>query len=185
MNWEQKRKLMHYGTAVIPIIYFFTTKKEFLTIIGTALVALLLFDLARISNKRFSGFIEKLLPGFVKESEKQSLLGASWLFLGAFATAFLFPQTITIIALLYSSLGDASAALFGKAYGKHKLIGRRTIEGSLAFLGTCIIIAFLVQEFIGINTAARGAVAATLAELMPFVDDNFSVPLIAAAVMVI
>jgi dolichol kinase len=70
-------------------------------------------------------------------------------------------------------LADGAAAIVGKSFGRRRLIGKKTLEGTLAL----ICVAFVVSVwFVGWAVALIGAVIAGLVELMP-VDDNLSIPI--------
>ena len=69
----------------------------------------------------------------------------------------------------------------GKAWGRIKLIGDKSLEGSAACFIVCAVISvFWIDPVVGLT----GAFVATLAELLPLrIDDNLTVPLISGAVM--
>jgi dolichol kinase len=67
----------------------------------------------------------------------------------------------------------------GKSIGRRK-IGSKTLEGSAAcFLGSLAGGIFFVNPLLAII----GALAAALAELIPRVDDNLTIPILAGLVM--
>jgi dolichol kinase len=87
-------------------------------------------------------------------------------------------------------VGDPLAAIVGRAYGRTKLLHGRSLEGTLAFALSAALacfVAFVVfHPSLGVPLALGAAAAAALsgavAELVSLrVDDNFSVPLSAAA----
>ena len=86
-------------------------------------------------------------------------------------------------------MGDPVAGVVGRRWGRVRLIGRRTLEGSLAFTlsATLASLALLrlahpdVEGPLLVAGAAGGAAA--LAELLSgrWLDDNLTVPLVAVA----
>jgi len=108
-----------------------------------------------------------------------------WIFLGIAVSFLIFPVNIAVVSCLFLAISDVLANLVGKKFGKHKLMGRKTFEGTLAFLISAFAIAFI---FFQSNIAIVGAVGATLFELLPSVkpfdklkkihilDDNFLIP---------
>ena len=75
--------------------------------------------------------------------------------------------------------------IFGLAYGRHKIF-EKTLEGTLAFIGSVILFGFILYTTIDIPLIIliSGGIAAPLIELLPIgVNDNFSVPIISGAVM--
>ena len=78
-------------------------------------------------------------------------------------------------------LGDMSAALVGKMWGRTKLLGKKSLEGSAACFVVCVLIALVKLNPV---IAIIGALVATIVELIPFpIDDNLTVPLVSGAVM--
>jgi len=79
-------------------------------------------------------------------------------------------------------VSDTCAALVGKGIGRVKILGK-TLEGSLAFLLSALLIVWCyphLNRFPG----SLAAVGAAVIELLPIdVDDNFSIPLVAGAIM--
>jgi len=91
---------------------------------------------------------------------------------------------VVCAAILYLALGDASAALVGKAVGRMPLpfAAPKTWEGSIACLGVCAAIGWSLG-FGGVRLWA-GATAATVIEAVPMpFSDNFWLPLGSALVL--
>ncbi|MFH1760130.1 MAG: hypothetical protein ABIA63_03425 [bacterium] len=113
--------------------------------------------------------------------KKKSLTGSTSLLLSStLILFFLNNKEIAFLALSCIILGDASAAIIGKNYGKHK-IGRKTLEGSAACLAICLLIFFCCRGFLQEITLLQGitcAFATALLELIPVrLDDNLYVPI--------
>lgn len=111
--------------------------------------------------------------------------GTSFLFL-----AFCGDLAAITTALVVLALGDPSAAVIGRRFGRIKLVHGRSLEGTLAFtvfagLGAFGALSFYHPEFTlpqAALVALAGAVPGALAELFSRrVDDNFSVPVCAAS----
>ncbi|MFL3008906.1 MAG: hypothetical protein ACJZ14_05965 [Candidatus Neomarinimicrobiota bacterium] len=49
-----------------------------------------------------------------KNELKGSITGATWLIIGNLITVYLYPINIAVPALIFLSIGDSFAALFGK-----------------------------------------------------------------------
>jgi dolichol kinase len=98
--------------------------------------------------------------------------------------AFLAPAAVAATAVAFVVVGDALAALVGRRYGKHRF-GAKSLEGSLACWAGCMAMGslFLPGRWLAITVAST---VATLVEALPLpVDDNWSVPLVAAVVLVL
>lgn len=71
------------------------------------------------------------------------------------------------------------------SYGTTKISAKKSLEGSLAMLTVCCIIGLgIFWEFQYLEYVIFcGSLSATLAELIPGIDDNITIPLISAVVM--
>ena len=106
-----------------------------------------------------------------------------------------FPRLSCIAAVLTLGIGDPMAALVGKRWGRHKLVGRKSLEGTVAFAisAALLVQAWLMVFFGDALTAAGGwtaalpmalvaGVAGGIAELYADrLEDNFLIPLVVAA----
>jgi dolichol kinase len=148
------------------------------------------------AQKAFMIVAGKLL----KPEETENSHGSLPFFLGlAFCTAF-FQKEITIIAFLSLMIGDPLAAWFGIKYGKHKIKGKKSLEGFFAgtmgsfaagiiFLFINMIIfpeSFFAQSLanspvIVLLVLFLSSLAAFTGELFSssgFFDDNFVIPVL-------
>ena len=94
---------------------------------------------------------------------------------------------VTVLAILFIILGDLFGKFFGLQYGRVKLFNK-SLEGSLAFAGVCIITGYVFSHYFNLPTVVWviGVIASTLTELLPLgVDDNFSVPIVSASAMLV
>jgi dolichol kinase len=109
-------------------------------------------------------------------------MGSTYFLFAILLTIMLFPKPIAIASILILILSDTAAALIGKWIGRVKIFGK-TLEGSLAFFITALLIVWLypqMNRFWG-SVAALGA---TVMEVLPIkLDDNLSIPLVAGAIM--
>jgi len=102
---------------------------------------------------------------------------------GIAISLLIFPSRIGYAAITVLALGDSSASILGKRYGKIKFQfnKRKSLEGSvigffIAFMGALL--------FVDPKTALVGAAAGILIEALPLpIDDNLLMPLLAGASM--
>ena len=103
--------------------------------------------------------------------------------LGIALSLLLFPSNIGYAAIAVLTLGDSSASLIGKRYGKTRIPFNRgkSVEGSLVGM----IFAFLgAMLFVDPITAIIGAVVGMFIEALPLpIDDNLLMPLAAGLLM--
>ena len=182
---EIKRKIIHLSNSVIPLSYYFFVEDRMMMIwvLLSITICFVTVDYFRFRigwiQKWFRIFFSSMLR---KHESEGKLTGATWAFIGATISVFLFEKDIAVLALLFMSVGDTVAALIGQQYGKIK-IGEKTIEGFAGGLVSCIFISIFFPSVIWINSIA-GSLIASLIELSPIpVDDNLMIPLISGGMM--
>ena len=184
------RKLIHLiAFSCITIMIYYADSWISLVISSIILILIIYPILTLLEKSKYytSLFVEKE-PGEIKQSMILYFLVVilitliSW---GIFKR-----KDFTYVAMLIWGFGDASAALIGVPFGKHK-IGNKSLEGSLAmfivsFL-TCIV--FLHQSYSGIDLLIISVIAsfiATITELFSSSKyDTFTVPFACILIMLI
>ena len=111
------------------------------------------------------------------------LSGASWVFMGAGLTAYLFNVKVAVIALLVMSLSDSAAALIGIKYGTTRLFNK-SLEGTFAFLISSYLI-ILIFSSASLMLLLIASITATAIELFstPKFNDNILIPIATAFIL--
>ncbi len=181
---EAWRKAVHLSTIVLPAwIYLapwpWTWRGPLL-----AFVAVLGVDAARLARPGLGRRFAARLGPYLRDHEARGLVSVHALTGAALLLAAAAPPAIAATALLYLVVGDAAAALVGSRFGRHRL-GRKSLEGSLACFAVCLAAGAALLPGRG-TAVVGGALVATLVEALPWpVDDNWSVPLLGAAALVL
>ena len=179
---ELNRKLVHLASLSIPIGIQVIGKDICLKILFFLTVLFLSIEILRMVHRPTSKIFYTLFGPILRRKERFTLTGSTTLLMSSLVCVFIFDEHIAIAALCFLIVGDTMAALVGKTYGRIKVF-RKTIEGSLACLATCVIVVFVVPD---LKTAAGliGAMVATVVELLPIpLDDNFLIPILSGAAM--
>lgn len=110
----------------------------------------------------------------VRPHELAGLTGATWLALAMLLSVIVFPATAAIAALWGAAVGDASAAIVGRAFSSG---GQKTVLGSAACLvATALGVWWLTP--LGITPALGVGLAAAIVERPKMaLDDNLRVAL--------
>ncbi len=117
----------------------------------------------------------------LRPRETTGLTGATTLALGFLIAGLLFAPRFAGAGILFAGVGDAASALVGRAWGRTRFPGGKSLEGSLAFL-LAAFAAGWVAPGIPVLTAALAALVTTLVEALPSaIDDNLTLPLAGAA----
>jgi len=180
---EIKRKTFHILTLIYVAAYWFLPTNIVLTGLLIAVIIVLLGEFIRAKNEKFNVFILKVLGGVHRKSEEHKISGLPWTLAGAFFAILLFDDKLLVTtSFLYLAFGDALAALFGKAYGKHKIYAGKSLEGSMACFIACLIIGLIILP--NWQIAVLGALIATFIETIPWpLNDNFWMQILNAGIL--
>jgi len=183
---ELARKGIHLFALIIPVGYSLVTFPTAIAWVGASAATAIFIDLSRFYRWSVWKYFALILTPIIREHEvKGGFTGASYILTTALMAIIFFPKPIAIAAMMFIIIGDTAAALVGRKYGRHRLKGKKTVEGSAA----CFITLFLVSFFIpGLPTlvAFTGAVTATVAEAISGkIDDNLTVPVSSGLVMLL
>lgn len=156
-----------------------------------ATTVFLVVDLLRLRINPIKDIFIILFGSLLRRREFSSLTGGSYLMVAALVAMLLFGtnQGIFLSAISFLAVGDTVAALVGLSFGQIKVF-RKTVEGTVASLVSCIGVAYLITKLPGIDMpliiGIIGAVAAAVVEALPFeINDNVVIPLISGTVMTI
>jgi len=182
---EVTRKGVHYTASLIPILYYFVfTRTITLMVLGACCLVLVLAEVMRMRDPGLYRIYLKIFGFMIRPRERQgAFTGATFVFLGSFLTVLLFSKEVAVIVLLFLTIGDPTACLIGLAYGRHKLIGEKTVEGSLGFITAGLLATFWIP-MVPLTVKIAGVAAAALVELIPWaIDDNLTIPLFSGTLM--
>jgi dolichol kinase len=188
LRHEVVRKALHLATGSLPVAYTLGVRRELLlaTLAGTTIAALLIEGARRTSN-RIGARFNQAFGSIMRERERSSLTGATWLSLSCLVAVAVLSRNAAIAALWCAAVGDPVATIAGRTWAltvPEPTAGRagKSIAGSLA----CALVSFAgVSTLAGYPplTSAAVAVAAAFAESLPVgLDDNVRVAAAAGAV---
>lgn len=185
-DFEKKRKAFHLAAITLPLIYLFISRVSITLILFIITAATLYLDVSRHSNIKISEFVTKFFTKIMRTSESNgtfALSGSSFMMLGFFLTALLFPKNLVICSWLILIISDCLAALVGTKIGDI-LNNGKSIAGSAAFLLSAIFISISVYFYLGYNTSfviiIISSIATTAIEFYSKglkINDNLSIPL--------
>jgi dolichol kinase len=180
---EIKRKIVHLATLIIPVGYALTSEETVILFLVPFFLALLLVDLLRHFHSGVASLFRKYFFGRVlREEEKPTFMGSTYFIFSTILTILLFPKSIAIASILILILSDTAAALIGKWIGRIKIFGK-TLEGSMAFFLTSLLIVWIYPNLSRFS-GSLAALGAALIEILPIkLNDNFTIPLVAGAIM--
>lgn len=184
---ELLRKLIHLISLSIPIGYYQLSRASALEIILPLFAVSLALDLGRFYIPSIARWFYRVFRPLLREHERDHdrmlLNGATYVLISAAVCIEWFPKLVTVSAFAVLIISDASAALYGRRFGKHKLF-QKSLEGTVAFfVSALIVLAFVPHAYdatteylVGAAAALVGAIVESASIELRF-DDNLSIPL--------
>jgi len=171
---EIKRKLVHLTSIIIVLTYYYFGKQSVLLLLTVYLIVMLELEYFRLEwGKKLP-----LFHSLFRAKEADRLGGHVFFTIGSIIAVSVFSKDIASAAILMTTFGDTSAAIFGKAFGRTWIRGlkNRAVEGCAAeFLVDIVIGALFLQNWIAIFVMAGTATfVETITDKM---DDNLLIPL--------
>ena len=172
---EVKRQLFHLlnGSAIAVEVYLLKPLWGLWVLAPLLAAILLLYALPKYMAGW--GLVKFLMQHFERRKDIETFPFRGAILYGVgiiFPIAFLDVRYGCAVILILS-FGDAFSTLVGRRYGRIK-VGKRSVEGSAAFLLTSILPAALL---VGLPHAIILSLAGTVIELFDPFDDNVTVPL--------
>lgn len=184
---EYIRKAIHQFSMLIPVIYYFTPRELAIKILILLTLGFVTVDIARYYNPEAQKLFYKLFGPILRQHERdhkaKNLNGATWVFISALVCVVIFPKFIVINSFAILILSDASAAVFGRKFGRHKFF-KKSLEGTVAFIIAAIPVVFLAPKvqnstgeyLITMFSAIIGGIMEA-ASINLKIDDNLLIPL--------
>jgi dolichol kinase len=175
--FELKRKSIHILASIYILIYWISFSwfghQIAMLILLSTLILFIVIDFFRIREHRKIPIIHLLW----RKTENNCLGGQVYFMLGVIIAFGLFEFKIAVAAILMTTIGDMAAAIFGVAFGKHKISknSKKSWEGTSAEFVVDLIIAFLILQ--NPLVAIAMALTATVVETtFSHIDDNLAIP---------
>jgi len=180
------RKIYRIGAGIIfPLVYFFSPNRVITEMLLFYLIGMMtVIEIMRHLSPDIWKVMVDHSHGILREKEGFITGTMALLLSNAIVIAF-FDKWVAIISLLFMLFGDTSASIIGSKYGQVKM-GDKTLEGSLSFFITTVILSLLFYKWVPIHLAILliGSVVATVIEALPLrINDNLTVAIGSAIAM--
>ena len=178
---EVARKLFHAaamtGTVLASSLIYQTFGMELMKMFLLYLLLLVLVSEWLVID---IGVYLPLYRELERSKERHRMHGSAYCLIGALLAVEFFSLRIAFVATMMVALTDVVTSLVGMRWGTTKLIGPKTVEGTLSGLVVNLLIGYL---FVPLPVGIAMAVTATVVEaVVNIVDDNLAVPVIAGFV---
>jgi diacylglycerol kinase (CTP) len=182
------RKIWHIcGVSLIALAMAKLAPRESLFYLSLAALIVIPFDVLRLKRPDLNHRIVTLFKLIIRIEELGTLSGVSFLIVGTFIDILLFPKKIAVLAMLLLAFGDPASSIFGVLFGKDKIWGRKSLQGSLACFAVCAIVCgtyfflgdIMVERLVLVSIL--GGLIGALSELIQIknIDDNLTFPVFA------
>ena len=188
---EVQRKAIHLSFVVLPANLQYQwlpwphTHAEWRLFLVVLCLAAIVIDVFRIHERRVKSFFRVFFGQLIREHEEFSLMGSTYLLIASLLAIEIFPRSIAAAAIGFTVIGDATAAMVGRRWGRRPFF-RKTLEGAAGGLAGCLVWAAVLALSGALPwwLVLAGAVTASLVELLPRpLDDNLGMTLIAGYAM--
>jgi dolichol kinase len=148
-------------------------------------------ELSRRNNPRMNDRLMRFFGPVAHAHERYRVNSATWYSTALMTLSLLAAPPVSAVAVAVLGIGDPTAALVGRRWGRIRLRGNRSLEGSTAFFIAASLAAFLVAHLLmagstalHLEVALVAGLSGALVELFSSrLDDNLTIPLgVAAAV---
>ncbi|MEW6269417.1 MAG: diacylglycerol/polyprenol kinase family protein [Thermodesulfobacteriota bacterium] len=181
------RRLFHLanGTAVATAYAVLFTRSQVVHLFGIVACLVYILDRVRLHYPEISARLPWADRTFLRAEEHAREAGATPYAIAILLTILTFPKPVALIAIYTLAIADPLSAVVGIRFGRHRLVGRKTVEGSLAFLVATFAVASAVLAWstpmpLSTRLAASlviGVVGAAVEALPVRIDDNITIPL--------
>lgn len=185
---ELLRKLIHLSSFWIVGLIWICPRLLSVVLLSIVSVVVLIAEYETHKNSICARVYRLLFSPVLREKESNSSFGfsgAPYVLLAALILVIVMPKYVAMFVLSVLLLSDTMAALVGRAVGRHRLVGKKTWEGTSAFLITGFIVCLIFNWAFGLplNLAFMGVCLGCLGDLFNdkvHIDDNLSIPLLTA-----
>jgi len=197
---ELKRKAIHLFALVIPLGFLLLPAPLALPILFAVSFVFILAEILRFSFPDAHNIFMNFFGYLMRDHEAKVITGASALLIASSSCALFLANFKGGMEISYNArlafyfafsfliLGDAAAAIFGRMFGKIRLVAKKTLAGTLAcFLMCCLIYLISINFLTGpvpFWVILIGALLTAILELIDIpIDDNLRVPVVTCMVM--
>jgi dolichol kinase len=185
------RKIWHcIGICLMAGLYNFAGPYWSWVLLLVFAAMILPFDYLRQKRPGLNKVALKIFAPVMRKHESHSLSGLSYLMLGCMFLLF-FDRHIVTLTLLFLAFGDPLASFCGIRFGKDRIFGNKTLQGTLGAFVVCTLIGGLYYYFNNLMTerllivAPLSGLIGAVAELLPIgkLDDNLTFPIIGSSLL--
>ena len=174
---ELVRKSLHILSTAVPIAYATVlSRTAVIWLLGISLAIAVAVEIARARSARARDTFDAGVGALLRDHERHSASGATWLIVALLVAAVSFPRDVAIAAMCAVALGDAAAAIIGRAMAR-VTVHRKSFGGSAACFAATVMSARAIAGFAWPEAVIAGMLAATAERPRGPFDDNLRIAL--------
>jgi diacylglycerol kinase (CTP) len=186
------RKIWHCtGICLMAAIFNFGGRHTAAVILAFISGAIIPLDFLRQTRPNLNRATMRVFGPVMRKHEMNSLSGFSYLLLGAAFLLLFFEPHIITLTLLFLAFGDPFASFCGIRYGKDRILGNKTLQGTMGAFAICTLLAAIYYYFNNLMierlliVAPVSGLIGAVAELIPIgkLDDNLTFPIVASCLL--
>jgi diacylglycerol kinase (CTP) len=186
------RRLWHFfGAMLIFVLYVVVPESRRLATAVVLCTIPILLDLGRLYVPQLNRSLTVMFRPFMREDERDKPAALSSMLVGVLVLIIVFRPPVVALSILFLAVGDPLASYFGITYGKDKLIGNKSVQGTLAAFVSCFVMAVIYFQVTGLVPERRFIVCllagliGAFSELIPIgkLDDNLVFPLMSGILL--
>ncbi len=186
------RKIYHFlGVLLIIVLYEILTREQGLTTLSLFTLAFFFVDFFRLRIPFLNRLVYASFGGVLRKEEMKQMSGMAYLLSGALIVVLIFPKPIGMLSFLFLALGDPISSIVGILYGKDKIFGNKSVQGTLAGFVVCTLISTIYFQITGLMAdrlvlvSLLGGIIGAFSEVLPVpkMDDNFTIPVISSILL--
>lgn len=189
------RRIWHFG-GVMFIFGLYLVLPPRIAMFAAVIVSSMMIatDIGRLYVPALNRIFTRVFGLILRESERSRVSGATAMLAGVTLIILIYPKNVVLLALLFVAIGDPLASYFGIRFGKDKLIGNKSLQGTMAAFVACFLVSILfyslnstvglMQERLFI-VCLLSALIGAVSELLPVgrLDDNIVFPVVSATLL--
>lgn len=178
LRHEMVRKGWHALSVVVPVGYARGVARPFLIwMLVAALVVAVVVEVARARSAVARSAFNTGFGALLREHESRGVSGATWLVLAFLIAVIAFPADIAIAAMCGVALGDAAAAIVGRALGGARAHQGKSLAGSAACVAATALAARWIADFTWREALIAGILASIAERPRRPLNDNLRITL--------
>lgn len=189
-NYMRNAYHMGNGLMIVLLIQLVLTPTTMILVSGGFVLTAWTIEFFRRRSGRVNGLVMRAFRDVAHPDEHYTVNSATWMVTALLFIALTLDPLSCAIGAAVLGFADPAAAIVGRRFGTRKLRGSKTLEGTLAFAIAAMIVAAIVMAIWanGLSLVTMGGIAllasvpSAIVELYSGkgVDDNFSIPVVAA-----